>query len=193
MADSKDQQLHVAGVYAKALFDLAATAGKIEEVLAELESLSEAESNADVALFMRSDALHSDKREAGLERMFRGKLSDLVLNTLLVMSQHRRHGLVAALRRAYELCQERYAGEVEVTVTSAVELGDTQKQTVEHSAAEISGKKPLVAYVVDEQVLGGLVMQIGDMRYDNSVRRHLYEARQRLGARGARGLEVRVQ
>ncbi len=193
MADSQEQQLHVADVYARALFDLARAAGETNEVRAQLEALAQSESNADFALFMQSDALPTEKRAAGLERMFRGRLNDSVLNTLLVMSQHGRHGLIGALRRAYELCQERNAGEVEVTVTSAVALADAQKQTVAQAAGEISGRKPLIDFVVDADLLGGLVMQIGDTRYDNSVRRHLHEARQRLGERGARGLEVRVE
>ena len=194
MAESLNQQLHVAGVYAQALFELAVAAGAIDTYRSELEGLVEAErANPQFADFMSSVALSADKREAGLERMFRGRLSDDVLNTLLVMNRHGRIGLAAALLRTFIIAQERHGGQVEVTVTSAVELSADQRKAVEQTAADICGGRPLIEYEVEASLLGGLVMQIGDIRYDNSVRRHLLEAQRRLEARAARGLELTVK
>ena len=59
-------------------------------------------------------------------------------------------------------------------------------------AAGLTDKEPLVEFVVDTSVLGGLVLQIGDWRYDNSLRTRLKTARGQLLERGDRGLEVGV-
>jgi F-type H+-transporting ATPase subunit delta len=187
---------HVAAVepYAEALFRLACAAGRSAAIFEELQELLRLyESEPGFAAFMTSKALDAQRRAAGLERMFRGRLDDLTLNTLLVMNRHGRHGLLAALLRAYELCMEHAAGEVEVQVTSAVELDAQMRRQIEQTAAELTGKTPRVRYTQDPELLGGLVVQIGDWRYDNSVRRQLRAARARMLERSERGIELTIQ
>ncbi len=178
MALDAEKGLDIAAVYAGALFDLAAAAGTLDEVRGELEELvGLQESDPRFAAFMTSDAVDDDDRERSLDKMFRGRLSDTVLNTLQVMNHHGRSALLAALLRAFVLRLEEHRGQIEATVTSAVELGDEQKAEVERLAGELSGRNPLVAYVVDADVIGGLVLSVGGQRYDNSVRQHLRAAR----------------
>ena len=186
-----DQELRIADVYAEALFELAQQAGRIEEVRAELGELVRAlKLEPEFVKFMTSRALEAEGRAAALDKLFRGKLSDMVLHTLLVMNRHGRCGLVPALHRRFVRRQEEAANEVEVTVTSAVELTRGQKAAAEKFAAEVSGRKPLVEYVVDPEVLGGMILQVGELRFDNSVRRHLRTAAVQLGERAERGLEM---
>lgn len=188
-----DQELRIADVYAEALFDLAAEAGRIPEVRDELDELVSLLKRApDFEKFLTSRMLEAEGRAAGLEKMFRHRLSDLVLHTLLVMNRHGRCGLLKALRRRFVLRQEGAANEVEVTVTSAVKLGRSERTEVEAIAAEISGKRPLVEYVVDSRILGGLILQVGELRLDNSVRQHLRTVQTQLFERADRGLEMRA-
>lgn len=194
MAETFDEQLTLADVYAAALFALASETGAIEQTRSELEELVKlSDIEPRFAEFMRSDAVDDDHRRESLERMFRGKLSDTVLNTLQVMNDHGRAGLLPPLLRAFVLREEHAAGQIEVTATSAVELDESQRNAVKQLAAELSGKEPLVEYAVDPAVLGGLVLQIGDYRFDDSVRRHLQIAGRRLAERGDRGVRVAVQ
>ncbi|MBU0617962.1 MAG: ATP synthase F1 subunit delta, partial [Planctomycetes bacterium] len=140
--------------------------------------------------FMVSRALEAEGRAAGLERMFRNRLSDVMLNTLLVMSQHGRCGLLWALHRRYVRWQEEAANEIEVKVASAVELSSKQQAEAVEIAARASGKTPVVEYIVAPDILGGLILQVGQLRMDNSLRRHLRVARERLLERADRGLEA---
>ena len=194
MAESHEQALQIADVYAEALFGLAKQAGQIAEVRGELEELVRLEeAERDFAAFMRSDAVDDDKREDSLEKMFRGRLSDMVLNTLQVMNHHDRAGLLPALLRCYVLRQERDAGQIEVVATSAVDLDESQRAEIRRWVAESSGYEPLVSYVVDPDIIGGLVVKIGDQRFDYSVRRHLHASRAQLLDRSRRGLNVSVE
>lgn len=191
MADSFDKQLEVADVYADALFALARDADRIEDVRSELDELVKlSEMDIGFAGFLSSRALDDDHRATGLEKMFRGKLSDIVLNTLLVMNDNGRSGLLAALHHSYVLRQQAAANQVDAFVTSAVELDESQKKTITDTAAKVSGKSPIVHYRVDPSILGGLIVQIGDWRYDNSVSRKLGVVRRRLLERAERGLPV---
>src|SRR5262245_53518326 len=127
MAESFDKQLEVADVYAEALFELARDNGKIDEVRDELEELIKFIQEVDdpaLRNFFISRALDDDVRERYLEKWFRGKISDLTLNTLLVMNANGRNGLLEALYRCFVLREQAAAGQVEALATSAVELSD---------------------------------------------------------------------
>jgi F-type H+-transporting ATPase subunit delta len=196
MAESLDKQLDVADAYAQALFELAQEAGQVEEIRAELDELVLATDRMDDSLvreFFLSRALDNDVREQLMEKTLRGKISDITLNTLLVLNANGRHGLLMALRRCYVLRQQAAAGQVEATATSAVELDDGQQSAIQQLAEKLSGQKPLIAYRVDPAILGGLILQIGDLRYDNSLRSQLMEARERLYARSERGLDIGIE
>lgn len=186
-----DQELRIADVYAEALFELAQEAGQVETVRAELDELIRLlKAEPEFEKFLTSPALEAEGRAAGLEKMLRNRLSDMILNTLLVMNEHGRCSLLRALRRRFVLRQEDAANEIEVTVTSAVDLSRGERSEAERIAASISGKKPLVDYVVDPGILGGLILQVGELRLDNSIRRHLRVAREQILDRAERGLEI---
>lgn len=195
MAETFDKQIAIASVYAEALFDLAREAGKVDEVREELEELVKLREHDDagVSEFFVSRALDDETRTALIEKWFRGKLSDLTLDTLAVMHAHGRPGLLPALLRCFVLRQEAAAGQVEATATSAVPLSDEERAAVTAMAARLSGKKPLMEFVVDPEILGGLILQIGDLRYDNSVRTHLNAALETLRERSERGLDVKFE
>lgn len=191
MAESIENQLGVADVYAASLFELAARENQVDQALEELCELSRLlKSEPDFCEFMESSALDELRRAAGLERMFRGRLNDLVLNTIQVMCLHGRHGLLPALARRFAQRKEDAAGQVAVLVRSATELDAAQRAEVERTAATLSGRKPVPTYRVDPALLGGLVIEFEDRRFDNSVRRQLQAAHQALRERSERGISV---
>ena len=186
-----DQELRIADVYAEALFDLATERGVVAQIREEFDQLLQLfEQQPEFAKLMVSPALELEARSAALERAFRDRVSDIVVNTLLVMNQHGRCGMLKALHRRFVLRQEEAANEVETKVTSAVELTKAQRAEVVAIAERISRKTPLVEYVVDPDVLGGMIVQVGQFRMDNSVRRHLGDVQLRFDDRGDRGLEL---
>lgn len=191
MPETADKLNPIAGVYATALYALASEHRVVDQVrdeLSELVKLQQLESG--FAAFMSSSALDDDHRAAGLEKMFRGKLSDIVLNTLLVLNQHGRVGMLDALFREFVRRHEDASGEVKAVAITAAPVDGAVRQRIERVAAEVSGRRPVIEFRVDPSLLGGLVLQIGDWRYDNSVRRQLEAARRRLRERSERGLAL---
>lgn len=189
MPEPIDRQRELADQYAAALFELASQAGTVAEVRAELEELVKLEQvEPDFRAFMTSRALDDDHRAAGLEKMFRGRLSDLVLDTLQVMNAHGRSGLLDALCERFIARQEEAAGQVRARAASAVPLSDELRNRVAETVARLSGRSPVMQFEVDPGLLGGIRIQIGDVRYDNTIRRHLELVRRRLEERAQRGL-----
>jgi F-type H+-transporting ATPase subunit delta len=187
---SAEQDLELADVYAAALFNLASEARQAAEVGDELTALAGLTARQpELVAFLRSEIVDTAKRRAALERVLRGRVNDLLMNTLLVMNEHGRAGLLPELARAYELRREHAQGQIEVAARSAVPLSGPEQAQVEALAAKLSGRKPLVQYTLDAELIGGLVVQIGDHRLDSSVRRQLHAARTKLLERSQRGLQ----
>jgi len=186
-----DQQLALANVYAQALYGLADADGTVADVRSELDELDKLY-HADPAFadFLSSAAIEADNRAASLDKIFRGQLSDKTLNTLQIMNKHGRSGLISALHRAFVLLEEKAKNLIECTARSACELTNAQKESVREVAAKVSGKQPLMTYEVDDTLLGGLVLEMAGWRYDNSLKRHLFDLKKRLFERGDHGLAV---
>lgn len=191
MADPIQDKMALASTYADALFDLAEDAGKTVEVRGEMEELLKiGQIDPQFMSYMFSGLVPWEERAATYERVFRGRLNDLLLNTLQVMNRNGRHGLMRELHAAYSQRERQSKNQVAVLVISATELAADLRTDVEAVATELSGRRPIIEYRVDPGLLGGLIVQIGDVRYDYSVRRHLRETRQLLAERSERGLTL---
>jgi len=183
----------IAKVYADALFDLAKAAGTIDKIGAELQELASFQvQEPQFAEFLSSQVIDDDERERSLERMFRGRVDDTLLDTLQVMNQHGRIGLLPQLLRAFVLRIEEDRGQVEVQAISAVELSGVEQADVQTLAAQLTGRQPLMDYRIDPSIIGGLVLEVGGYRYDDSVRHNLDALRRRLLERSSRGLKIGV-
>ena len=158
-AYEKDQD--AAEVYAAALFGLAQESGLVDRVQQELAELVRlVHEQKAFAAFLASAGIDAPARQKSLERMFRGRLCDPLVNTLQVMNQHGRLGVLAALLPAYQRRLEDARGQIEARVTSAVPLDEGQKQAVHRLVERLTRKRPLIEYVVDPEVIGGLVLQL---------------------------------
>lgn len=183
----------IAKVYADALFDLAKAAGTIDKIGAELQELASFQvQEPQFAEFLSSQVIDDDERERSLERMFRGRVDDALLDTLQVMNQHGRIGLLPQLLRAFVLRIEEDRGQVEVRAISAVELSGVEQADVQTLAAQLTGRQPLMDYRIDPSIIGGLVLEVGGYRYDDSVRHNLDALRRRMLERSSRGLKIGV-
>ncbi|HMQ14900.1 MAG TPA: ATP synthase F1 subunit delta [Phycisphaerae bacterium] len=193
MARASEKQFDVADVYAEALFGLAQEHGRVEQVRSELEELvSLLRSTPEAAAYFDSPAIDADQRGKLLEKWFRGRLCDELLNALLVINRNGRTGLLEPLLRCYVLRQEAAAGQNEALAVSAVPLEEDERRAVVETVRALSGKEPLVEYRVEPEIIGGLVLRIGDMLYDNSVRSQLHELHRRLHERGAAGVGIQT-
>lgn len=197
MATLDRQADALARIYAGALFEEAEEAGgqeAIESTLAELEDiLALAREEAQFAEFLTSQILPENKREASLRAIFKGRASDLTLNFLLVLNEKGRLDHLGAIVAAYdERLQERF-GRIEVDVYTAAPIDDDQAGAIEGRLRDVLGKEPVLHRYVDESMLGGLRLRIGDQLVDASVSTQLRRMRERFEAGGADEVRNRIQ
>ncbi len=169
-----EQEITTSRVYARALLKLTEEQGVAESVLEELDSLVEqADRDKAFASFLTSPLVEADDRRASLDRVFRGRMSELLLDTIQVMNRKGRMGLVPALGETYRDELEKLRGEIRVHVRSAVALDDAQRQQLSEAVSQYASKQATLVESVDESLIGGVVLRVGDQRIDTSVAKQL--------------------
>lgn len=189
MAADSTQQAAVARVWSDALIALAAAAQREDDVLEELDELvALLDGNADLDRLLGSPLVDDEAKRALLEKALRGRASDLLVDALQVLRRKGRLGLVRAVARSFREEWMRRRNRVEVRVTSAIALTDELRQEVRLAAAERTNQHPVLVERVDPRLLGGLVVEIGDDKFDASVARSLSRLEEQLLARASREL-----
>lgn len=191
MAGGTERQAGVAAVWASAIVALAAEAGREDEVRDELDGLvALLDRDPDVEALLASPIVADETKRRLLERALRGRTSDLLVDALQVMRRKGRLDLLRAVAAAYRAEWLRRRHRVEVRVASAVPLGDELREEVRRAAARRSGREPVLVETVEPQLLGGLVVRIGDDKFDGSVATELARLEESLLERASRELQA---
>lgn len=174
MARIDEKHVGVARVYGLAALRLAEKQGVTEDFLEELgEVVSLVEKDSGFADFVENPLIDPGDRKQSLETMFRGKASDLLVDTLQVLN---RNGRLLVLPTLYELCrreQQARRGRVEVRVATAVPLNDPLRTKLHDALKKHTGKEADLIEEVDPTLVGGLIVRVGDEKLDGSVRRSI--------------------
>ena len=180
------RQARIARVYAESLLGVAAQNGQAEDVGDELDSLVRdvLGKQNDIGAFFASPAVTRRTREPIIEAALKGHASPLLGSFLGVLNQNNRLDLVRPIAAAFRDLLDKRARRVRVTVCSAVPLGDGERDEIRQTLATSLNKEPILDVRVDPELLGGLVVQVGDKVYDSSVRSRLNALRTQLMARG---------
>ncbi len=189
-----EQEIAIARVYAQAALSLAEAQGAGDEVLEELQSLSvQMDRDPGFESFLSSPLVNTEERRQSLDRMFRGQMSETLLDTLQVMNNKGRSGLVRALVEAYTQEHEELRGEVRVQVKTAVPLTDGLRQQLQQVVSSYTGKSAKLEESVDSTLIGGLVVQLADRKIDTSVSKEIRGLEQRLLDRASQEIHSGTQ
>ena len=189
MANVDSRETGVARVYARAMLDLAAAQGQEDELLAELQELGRAiENDPELATFLASPLVSSEARAEVLEKVFRRRASDLLVDALEVINHHGRLGLLPAIAAAYRDEYRELRGLVDVQVTTAVQLSEGQRASLSKAIAKLTGKQPQLIERVDPSILGGLVVEVAGEKTDTSLATRLHDVGTELAERAAQEL-----
>jgi F-type H+-transporting ATPase subunit delta len=187
MAVTGGQETALARVYAASILELAEAAGKADAVRDELVALAEAVAeHRELGDVFSNPTVDTDARRRVIEKLLRGKSSDLVVDALQVLNNKERLELVPAVAEAYRRLHEDLRGRVEVEVTSAVPLSAAHRKALRELATSKTGKEADLLESVDPALLGGVVIRIGDEKFDMSVATQLHRIGELLVTRASR-------
>jgi len=171
----------IAAVYADALLGQLPSNPEAEEVARELDALVDLLDSIEGFEGLLTAALitSADLCEM-VRRIFHDRVSEVVEALLVVMADAGRLGLLRTLRRVFRSKLNARQGKLEVTVISAVALSDRQREHIRGALAESLKAEPVLTCRVDPDLLGGVVVHVGDQVYDASIRAELKVVQSRL-------------
>jgi F-type H+-transporting ATPase subunit delta len=172
----------IAHVYAEALLAAAlkqpdgGAADAVGDDLGEFVS-GVLDANPTVAEFLSSPAVGKKAKATALEAALPGHASELLRGLFAVLAKNGRLDLVPGIAAAYRQLLEDRAGRVVVKVTSAAELSDAQRRAITSHLAAVLKQQPVLDVRVDPELLGGMIVQVGDRVIDTTVRTRLHTLR----------------
>ena len=131
--------------------------------------------------FLRSPVVGLRVKCGVLEKAFRGQLSDLTCDALLVVLRHGRIGAWSRIVEGFRQATQTERGEVEVELVTAAPLDEATAARVAAAVGRLMGVTALLRAHVDESILGGLILRMGDRLIDASVRYDLERMKEILG------------
>lgn len=168
--------------YAAAFLGAAGGDDAVAVALGDLDAFRDEilEANPRFADLLDAPRVPAADKDRMLTSLLEGRVADVVLRTLRVLNRHGRLGLAAAVADEARRQWDRRRGIVAVKVRAAAPLDEAQAEALRKKLAGLTTGTPVLQVTTDPDLLGGLVVQIGDVVYDASVRNRLEQIRQRL-------------
>jgi F-type H+-transporting ATPase subunit delta len=170
----------IAQVYARSLFEVASENDKVDEIREQLGQFASAmDEDRDLQVFFFSPYFSTTEKENALDRAITGADENFV-NFLKLLIENHRMPLIFRVRRDYEALWEDANKLLPVSVTSAVELDEKTVKELGDRIADQTGRKVDLSAHVDPDILGGIVVRVGDSILDASVRNRLDQLRKQV-------------
>ena len=167
----------IAEVYGRSLFEVAAEHDKTDELREQLGQFADALAGSrDLQLFFFSPYFSSAEKEDGLKKAISGAEPELV-NFLELLIEKHRMPVLFRIRRQFDALWAKENKRLGVTVTSAVELDPEVAERIGSEIEQQTGNTVELQSRVDPDILGGLVVQVGNMVLDTSIRNRLEKLR----------------
>jgi F-type H+-transporting ATPase subunit delta len=184
---------NVAGAYAKAFLGAAEQAGSEEAVLAELDSWVDDVLARQPKLdsVLGSAMVAAEDKFRMLDRALQGKANPLLLKFLKVLATHGRLDLTRAVRNAARKFLNHKRNRFQVKVVTAGPLEPKQSAALRDRLAAMLGGEPVLTHEVDPNVIGGLVVRVGDVVFDGSLATNLARLREQLVNRSVHEIQRR--
>jgi F-type H+-transporting ATPase subunit delta len=170
----------IAEVYARALFEVAGEHDVLDEIHDELGQFADAlHENRQLAVFFFSPYFSSEEKKDGLRRMIDGGQEQFI-NFLEALVERHRMPAIFRIRARYDQMWDEVKKLLPVEVTSAVKLEDSVVKSIGQRIGEQTGNEIELTTVVDPDVLGGIVLRVGNFVMDASIRNSLEQLRKQV-------------
>lgn len=166
----------VAGRYSEAIFTLACEQHILEDMDRDLSYVREVlAGHKELKVFLSHPIVSANEKRSVLEKVFSNDIGKLALQFLYVMINRGRESYIVPAIDDYIAKSRQFRNILDVTVKVATPVQDGDHQKLLAKLENLTGQKVIVDYIIDEDLLGGMIIQIGDKRIDASVARNLKE------------------
>jgi F-type H+-transporting ATPase subunit delta len=170
----------IAQVYARALFEVAQERGVLDEVHEQLGQFADAmHDNRELAVFLFSPYFSTEEKRQGLERGVKDA-DPAVENFLQALIERHRMPAIFRIRQSFEKLWEEENKMLAVEVTSAIPLEKSVVSSLGERIGEQVDRKIEISSTVDPEILGGIVLRVGNLILDASIRNRLNQLRKQV-------------
>lgn len=171
----------VAYRYARSLMGLALEQGSLAEVQADMRTVvATCEADRELQVVLKSPVIKGDAKDRILGRVFAGRVGPITARFMSIMVRKGREAMLPQVAWAFDELRKEHEGVVTVHVTSAITLDDASRGKVRDlAAARHPGKSITLSEKVDPDLIGGVIIRIGDEQLDGSVSRRLGDLRRK--------------
>jgi F-type H+-transporting ATPase subunit delta len=170
----------IAAVYARSLFEVAQEQDKVDLVREQLGEFADAlQANRELQVFFFSPYFSTQEKEDGLDRAVTDE-DPVVQNFLKLLIENHRMPVVFRVRRAYDELWEDANQLLPVEVTSAVELDEATVRQIGDRISQQTSRRVELSARVEPDILGGIVVRVGNSVLDASVRNRLESLRRQV-------------
>jgi len=170
----------IAEVYARALFEVAKEHGVLDQIREQLRQFTEAlDSNRQLTVFFFSPYFSTEEKKAGLKRAVIGA-EPVFMNFLEALLERHRMPAVFRIRARYQEMWDDEHQLLPVQVTSAVALDEATVASIGKRVGEQTGRTVELSSQVDPEILGGIVLRVGNFILDASIRNRLNQLRKQV-------------
>jgi F-type H+-transporting ATPase subunit delta len=167
----------IAEVYARSLFEVATERDILDTIREQLNQFADAlHDNRDVAIFFFSPYFPSNEKKDALHRAVTGA-DPAMLNFLEALIERHRMPAIFRIRTRFEELWDKTNKLLPVQVTSAVELDPATVEQIGQRIGEQTGNKIELSSRVDPDIIGGIVLRVGNFIMDASIRTRLEKLR----------------
>ncbi len=170
----------IAEVYARALFGVASDQDKLDEIHDQLGAFADAvNENRDMAVFFFSPYFSTQEKKEALEKAVRGA-DEVFMNFLEALLERHRMPVIFRIRSRFDQLWDEENKLLPVEVTSAIELDKKTVDGIGKSIGEQVDRKIELSSRVDPEILGGVVLRVGNFVLDASIRSRLEQLRKQV-------------
>jgi len=165
------KQSRLANRYAKALFELALEQKKLDQVGKDMLYISQTiDENIELAQMLKSPIIKLEKKEKVLQALFAEKTDSISLRFMMLVAEKTREEYLAYFANEFTSIYKDYQGLVDAWVTSSAYIEQEVKDHLLELLKKMTGKTVILHESVNNDLIGGFIVKIGDYQYDASTR-----------------------
>ena len=169
----------VAFRYAKSLLDLSIEKNTLDTTFSDMETVGNALKSRDLYLLFKSPIIKPSKKISILKEVFKGKVDTMTMGFLEIITKKGREAVLPEIVDSYIEQYKKHNNITEVKVTTAVAMTSDARAALEKALQDsnVTAQKVDINTSVNEDLIGGFVIEVGDKLYDASVKHKLSKIR----------------
>jgi len=174
------KDIKIAKRYARAIFDIASEDQSYDDWLNKLKLISDTRAEVNFANVLNSTKLSFSKKMNLIDDVFSNKLNKLQLNFLKLLTKNQSFFIIHDIYKQFLGLIEKRNNLIRVTVTSPYKISDDLKNQILNLVNDISGADSIIEEKIDSELIGGVVIRLGDTVIDGSIKNKVKQLRREL-------------